>query len=194
MKQKIKTITVYASSSSRIAPVYFDAAHELGTLLAQYDITCINGGGNNGLMAAVTDAVLSGGGKVSGIIPRFMVNKGWLHPSLTETVVTPGMHRRKQLMAKKPDACIALPGGVGTLDELMEIIAWKQLGLYPHPIVILNTNDYYGDLLTLLERAQKENFLEATPSPLWSVASTAKEALDILLNGPQEDNLRALPQ
>jgi uncharacterized protein (TIGR00730 family) len=180
-KKKIKTVTVYASSCSRIPEVYFEAARELGNLMAQHRISCINGGGNKGLMAAVTDAVIGGGGSVSGIIPQFMVDRDWLHPSLTETVVTSGMHPRKQLMAEKSDACIALPGGVGTLDELMEIIAWKQLGLYPHPIIILNINDYYNDLLALLKRAQKEKFLAESPALLWSVASTAKDALDILL-------------
>jgi uncharacterized protein (TIGR00730 family) len=181
-QQKIKTITVYASSCPQIAPVYFDAARELGTLLAQYRITCINGGGDKGLMATLTDSVIAGGGTVSGIIPQFMVDNGWLHPSLSETLIVSGMHQRKQLMAKKSDACIALPGGIGTLDELMEIITWKQLGLYANPVIILNINGYYNDLLALLKRAQEEKFLQESLSALWSVAQTAKEALDILLS------------
>jgi uncharacterized protein (TIGR00730 family) len=180
MNQKIKTVTIYASSCPQIAPVYFEAAHELGALLAKHRITCINGGGDKGLMAAVTDAAIAKGGNVTGIIPQFMVDKGWLHPALTETIITSGMHPRKQLMAEKSDACIALPGGVGTLDELMEIVAWKQLGLYPHPIVILNINGYYNRLLDLLEQAQKEKFIPENRLHLWSVAQTAQEALDII--------------
>jgi uncharacterized protein (TIGR00730 family) len=188
MNQKIGTITVYASSCAQIAPVYFDAARALGILLAKQHITCINGGGDKGLMAAVTDSMIANGGQVIGIIPQFMVNKGWSHPSLSEIIITHSMHQRKKLMAEKSDACIALPGGVGTLDELMEIIAWKQLGLYPHPIIILNTNDYYRDLLTLLEKAQKEKFIPESSHALWTVAQTDEEALDQILNFSQENN------
>jgi uncharacterized protein (TIGR00730 family) len=189
LQTNIKTVTVYASSGSRIAPVYFDAAHELGRLLAEHHISCVNGAGNKGLMAAVTDSVIANGGTVIGIIPQFMVDNGWVHSSLSEMIITSGMHQRKQLMAEKSDACIALPGGVGTLDELMEIIAWKQLGLYSNPIVILNTNSYYDDLLALLKRAEKEKFIADNSLPLWSVAQTVEEALDIILNYSQGDNL-----
>ncbi|MCL1938831.1 MAG: TIGR00730 family Rossman fold protein [Candidatus Azobacteroides sp.] len=171
------TITIYAASSSRIAPVYFEAAKELGKLLAQHRITCVNGGGHSGLMACVTDAVLEQGGKVTGIIPQFMVDRGWCHPSLSERIITEGMHMRKQWMAEKSDACIALPGGVGTLEELLEIITWKQLGLYTNPIIILNINHFYDNLLRMLEEIREWNFMPSgQPSP-WQVAETPQEAL-----------------
>lgn len=176
----VKTVTVYAASSSQIAPVYFNAATELGALLAQHGMDCINGAGNKGLMAAVTDAVLEEGGQVIGIIPRFMVDEGWVHNLLTEQVVTDSMHQRKQLMAERSDACIALPGGIGTMEELLEIITWKQLGLYTKPIVILNINHFYDDLLAMLDKAVSENFLQEEHQAIWSVAATPQQALALI--------------
>jgi uncharacterized protein (TIGR00730 family) len=172
------TITIYAASSAEIAPVYARAADELGRMMARRGFTCINGGGGEGLMARVTEGVLSGGGRVIGVIPRFMVEKGWCHPRLTEQVVAPDMHRRKEWMVERSDACIALPGGVGTLEELLEIIAWKQLGLYRKPVVVLNINGYFDDLLRMLARAEGEGFLHHACGPLWSVATVAEEALE----------------
>ena len=181
MSQQINTITIYASASSRISPVYFEAAGNLGKLLAEHSITCVNGGGVNGLMAAVTDAVLENGGNVCGVIPQFMYDNGWLHPAIQEVVVTPDMHARKQTMANKSDACIALPGGVGTFEELLEIITWKQLGLYKNTIVILNTAGYYDHLLAMLNKANEEHFIHSK-STVWQVASAPEEALGLILN------------
>jgi uncharacterized protein (TIGR00730 family) len=184
MYQSIKAITVYASSGSQIAPIYFEAAKELGKLLAGNQITCINGGGNRGLMIVLSDSALSNGGKVIGIIPQFMVDEDWCHSALTERIVTPDMHTRKRLMAQKSDACIALPGGTGTMEELLEVITWRQLGLYSHPIVILNINNFYDDLLAMLDKAQKENFIYYKPDALWMVAQSPEEALHLVLNHP----------
>jgi len=171
------TITIYAASSPQVSPVYRQAAKDLGRLMAENGVTCINGAGRTGLMAQVTDAVLENGGKVIGILPQFMVDNQWGHSSLTERIVTPDMHTRKQLMAQQSDACIALPGGIGTLEELLEIITWKQLELYSKPVVILNTNGYFDDLLRMLEKAKQEQFLYHSHSPLWTVAETPEEAL-----------------
>ncbi|MDR2087264.1 MAG: TIGR00730 family Rossman fold protein [Dysgonamonadaceae bacterium] len=182
-KNEVKTIAVYASSSEAIAPVYFDAAKELGILLAQRNIRCINGAGYKGLMATLTDSMLANGGRVTGVIPRFMVDKGWKHPQLNEVIVTKGMHERKQWMAQHSDACIALPGGLGTLDELFEIIAWKQLDLYSGTVVILNINHYYDPLLMLLKQGQKEQFIPGT-SVLWQVAETVQEAIVLAATYP----------
>lgn len=180
--QQRKTITVYAASSSQIAPVYVGVAEELGKLLATNGITCINGAGKRGLMAAVTDSSLKHDGRVIGIIPQFMVEKGWDHPALTERIVTSDIHERKRLMAQKSDACIALPGGIGTMEELLEIIAWKQLGLYSGEIVVLNVANYYDDLLAMLKKAQNESFLQEKEEAMWSVASTAEEAIQFILD------------
>jgi len=182
MLQKIKAITIYAAASSRISSVYFKAAKRLGKLLAEHSITCINGGGINGLMAAVTDAVLENGGNVCGVIPQFMLDRGWIHPAIQEVIVTPDMHTRKQTMADRSDACIALPGGVGTIEELLEIITWKHLGLYSKPIVILNTNGYYEHLLAMLDKANREHFIHVESRAAYRVASTPEEAFDLIVN------------
>jgi uncharacterized protein (TIGR00730 family) len=184
MSQRIKTITVYASASPRISSVYFEAAAQLGKLLAEHSITCVNGGGVNGLMAAISNAVLENGGNVCGVIPQFMFDKGWVHPSIQEVIITPDMHSRKQTMAERSDACIALPGGVGTLEELLEIITWKHLGLYLNPVVILNTNGYYDSLLAMFAKADKENFMHDT-LVAFQVAATPEEALHFIFDQVQ---------
>jgi uncharacterized protein (TIGR00730 family) len=179
-ENRMKTITVYCASSSQIAPIYTAEAQQLGRLMAAKNIACINGAGNRGLMATLSNAILESGGKVTGIIPHFMVEEGWSHPTLTEMIVTNDMHTRKQLMAEKSDACIALPGGIGTLEELLEIITWKQLGLYTQPIVILNIHNYYDDLLRMLEKAIRENFMYLQHQHVYQVASSPEEALSII--------------
>lgn len=192
MQKEIKTITVYAASSSKIDPVYFKAAEELGERLAYYRITCINGAGSRGLMTTVSDFCLRNGGKVCGIVPRFMVDEGWVHLGLTELIVTGSMHERKELMAQKSDACIALPGGIGTMEELLEIITWKQLGLYTKPIVILNINHFYDDLLAMLEKAARENFMHHKHKAIWEVAYSPEEALkSIFQQSEWEENPRS---
>jgi uncharacterized protein (TIGR00730 family) len=187
MAQKINTITVYASASSRISSIYSEAAAKLGKLMAEHSIACINGGGINGLMAAVTNAVLENGGTVCGVIPQFMVDEGWLNPAIQNVVVTPDMHSRKQFMANKSDACIALPGGIGTMEELLEIITWKQLGLYRKPIVILNTSGFYNPLLDMLDKANSENFIHSDLSKNFQVAETPEEAINLVFNQAQQE-------
>ena len=194
MSQKIKAITVYASASARISSIYFEAAANLGKLLARHSIKCVNGGGINGLMAAVTNAVLENGGYVCGITPQFMFDNGWIHPSIQEVIITPDMHSRKQTMADKSDACIALPGGVGTLEELLEIITWKHLGLYTKPIVILNTCGYYDHLLAMLAKANKEHFFHVNPTVTWQVATSPEEAIELIFGQIQsEENKLSKP-
>lgn len=184
MNQVIKTITVYAASSSQIPLSYLNAGKDLGVLLAKYEITTITGGGNRGLMAAVADASLENGGQVIGVIPRFMKEEGWVHETLSDLIVTPDMHTRKQIMAERSDACIAMPGGVGTLEELLEIITWKQLGLYSKPVVILNIDHYYDGLLHLLNRAQEEKFMHRKHKDIWHVAYTPEDALEYIRHNP----------
>ena len=171
---------VYSASSAAIDQIYVDAAVRLGELLAKKNITCINGGGNLGLMGAVINSVLQHGGEVKGVIPKFMVDSGWCHPKLTEQIVTQTMHERKQKMAELSNAAIALPGGVGTLEELLEIITWKQLGLYKHPIIILNTNNYYSALLEMFDNMIEQNFMHERYREMWRVVATPEEAIEEL--------------
>lgn len=178
-----KRVVVYCASSAHIEEVYFDAARQLGKVLANNDITCITGGGKQGLMGAVNDSVLENGGKVKGIIPQFMIDSGWCHPQLSELVVTESMHERKFLMAKQSDAAVALPGGFGTLEELAEILTWKQLGLYKNPIVILNVNGYYDPLLAMFDKMISEKFLHHNYCNMWQVVDSPDKAIEYLQNG-----------
>lgn len=183
----IKTVCVYSASSTKIPEVYFRAADELGRLLGERGLRVVNGAGNIGLMRAVSDATLAAGGTVTGVIPRFMVEQGWYHDGLTELIVTETMHERKRRMADLADAVIALPGGCGTFEELLEIITWKQLGLFANPIVILNTDGYYDALLALFERAVRENFMRDQHSGMWAVAQTPEEAVRLIFTLPPWD-------
>ena len=178
---------VYSASSTKIAPVYFEAAEKLGRLLAKQHIRLINGAGSIGLMRSVADAVLKNGGEVTGVIPHFMVEQNWHHTGLTELIEVTSMHERKQKMANLSDGIIALPGGCGTLEELLEIITWKQLGLYLNPIIILNINGFFDPLFQMLERAIEENFMRQQHGDIWKVAQTPEEAVELLQTTPVWD-------
>jgi len=183
----INSVCVYSASSTKIDQTYFNAATKLGRLLAQKDIRLINGAGSIGLMRAVADGSLEAGGKVIGVIPRFMVEQNWHHKGLTKLVEVDSMHERKQLMADLSDGIIAMPGGCGTLEELLEIITWKQLGLYFNPIVILNINNFFDPLLAQLNEAVEQNFMRPQHAAIWSVAQTPEEAVNLLFTTPKWD-------
>ena len=183
----IKNVCVYSASSTKIDQSYFDAAEKLGKILAERKINLINGAGCLGLMCAISDATLQAGGTVTGVIPHFMVEQGWHHKGLTQLIETETMHERKQIMADMSDGVIALPGGCGTLEELLEIITWKQLGLYLNPIVILNTNGFFDPLLEMLENAIEGNFMRKQHGDIWHVAHTPEEAVELVYSIPVWD-------
>jgi len=183
----INSVCVYSASSTKIDQTYFNAATKLGELLAQKDIRLINGAGSIGLMRAVADGSLQAGGEVIGVIPRFMVEQNWHHKGLTKLVEVDSMHERKKLMADLSDGIIAMPGGCGTLEELLEIITWKQLGLYFNPIVILNINNFFDPLLAQLNEAVEQNFMRPQHAAIWSVARTPEEAVNLLFTTPKWD-------
>lgn len=182
MNNEIKQVCVYCASSTKIDRIYFDAAEELGKTLAHKKIDIINGAGNMGLMRAVSDAALAEGGKVTGVIPRFMREEGWAHSGLTKIIETETMHERKRLMAEMSDAVIAMPGGCGTMEELLEIITWKQLGLYLGPVIILNTGGFYNPLLQMLDNAIEGHFMRPVHRNIWSVACNVEEVMTELHN------------
>ena len=184
---QIHSVCVYSASCTKIARVYFEAAEKLGSLLAKQHIRLINGAGSIGLMRSVADAVLKNGGEVTGVIPHFMVEQNWHHTGLTELIEVTSMHERKQKMANLSDGIIALPGGCGTLEELLEIITWKQLGLYLNPIIILNINGFFDPLFQMLERAIEENFMRQQHGDIWKVAQTPEEAVELLQTTPVWD-------
>lgn len=175
-----KNITVFGASSAQVDKTFHDAAYELGKLFAKNDITCVCGAGRSGLMQAVSDGELDNGGKVIGVIPRFMVDNGWCHNGLTETIVTENMHERKETMSRLADAVVALPGGCGTLEELLEIITWKQLGLFHGTVIILNTNGFYNHLIDMLQHCINEHFMKDSHAILWSIANSPEDVINIL--------------
>ncbi|MBR2359136.1 MAG: TIGR00730 family Rossman fold protein [Bacteroidaceae bacterium] len=186
-RNRITSVTVYCASSTQIDECYFSAARQLGKLLAEKQIRIVNGAGSIGLMKAVSDAALEAGGEVTGVIPSFMVEQGWHHQGLSELRVTETMHERKQLMAELSNGIVALPGGCGTLEELLEIITWKQLGLYVHPIIILNTKGYFDALIEMLHHAVDEHFMRPQHKGIWQVANTPDEAVELLYTTPLWD-------
>lgn len=176
------TVCVFAASSSRIDKRYADDASELGALFARSKMNVIYGGGGIGLMGILADAVLESGGSITGVIPSFMNDEGWGHPHVSEMIVTSDMGERKKNMFAHADAVVALPGGIGTLEELTEAITLKQLGLFRGPIVILNTLNFYNSFIGFLEHMIEGNFLRKEHRGIWEVAATPAEVITALKN------------
>lgn len=181
-------ICVYAASSGCSSEAFTLLARDLGRTMARRGHCLVNGAGRTGLMAASAEGCMEAGGEAVGVIPRFMVEQGWQHPAMTRLVVTADMHERKETMARMADGCIALPGGVGTLEELLEIVTWKQLGLFLKPIVVLNAGGYYDPLLAQLDRAVDERFMRPVHRGIWRVAATAAEAVRLVEETPLWDS------
>jgi uncharacterized protein (TIGR00730 family) len=175
------TICVFASSSSRIDNEYAIAASKLGLLLAKADMDVVYGGGGIGLMGKLADAVLENGGRITGVIPSFMKDEGWDHSDVKEMILTSDMGERKKKMFSMADGIIALPGGVGTLEELTEAITLRQLGLYKGPIIILNTLNFYKSLIEFLEHMVSGNFLRYEHKGIWEIADTPETAIALLI-------------
>ena len=180
MESNNRYICVYGASSDNIAEEYKQAAYQLGKALAAKGWNCINGAGSAGLMRAVSDGFLDGGAKAVGIIPQFMVDNGWHYSRLSEIISTPDMHQRKQMMAQRSQCSIAMPGGCGTLEELLEIITWKQLSLYNKPIVIFNINGFFDSILQQLEHCIAQQFMKPTHKHLWFTAHNVQQIVDYI--------------
>lgn len=156
----MKRICVFCGSSPGSRPEYLRAAHELGNALVRRHLGLVYGGGRVGMMAEIARTVIQGGGKVIGVIPRDLVERGVALTELRDLRVVGTMHERKALMAELSDGFIALPGGLGTIEEFLEVVTWAQLGIHPKPCGILNVMKYYGTLMDFLEHAVSENFVE----------------------------------
>ncbi len=154
-------ICVYCGSSSGKHPEYTEQARAFGTEMARRGIALVYGGGKVGLMGTVADAVLAGGGKVIGVIPRQLVELEVAHPGLSELQVVDTMHQRKTRMYELSDAFVALPGGFGTMDELFEMLTWAQLGLHRYPCAFLDVRGYYRNLRTMMDHMVGEGFVRA---------------------------------
>ena len=191
--KKIQSVAIYCSSSNKVRESYMQAAHRLGELLAEAGIRLIYGDGGIGLMAAAADGALNAGGEVLGIIPQFMVDAGWNNPRSTHTIVTETMHERKATIVQETNAMVALPGGIGTFEELLECLTWKQLGLHSCPVVILNTDGYYDRLLECLDYMIDEQMMRPIHKEMYTVVNEPEEVLPAILSSADWDpNTRRL--
>ena len=160
----IKTVCVYCGSGAGTNPRFIEAATALGKIFAENDIRLVFGGGSVGMMGAVASAVLDNGGSVTGIIPDFLTTREHALNRVQETIVTPDMHERKRLMFERSDAFVALPGGIGTLEELVEQLTWKQLGRHAKPVLLANIDGFWEPLLDLIAHMRATQFIRTGQS------------------------------
>ncbi|MFL2632095.1 MAG: TIGR00730 family Rossman fold protein [Candidatus Marisimplicoccus sp.] len=177
-------ICVYCSSSSKIEKKYFDSTKELAKELIKENVEVVYGGGGGGLMGHLADVIIDNGGKITGISPKFMQDIEWTHKRLEKLELVDTMHERKSKFLENIDAVIALPGGCGTLDELIEAITLKRLGLFLKPIVIINTQGFYNPLIEMLERCVDQNFMDKRHLKMWNVVDETNNILDIIRDIP----------
>ena len=173
-------ICVYCASSAKIDEIYFEATERLAKILVNSKVQVIYGGGGHGLMGKLADTVLAQGGQIKGIMPQFMNEVEWAHKSVTDFEFTKTMHERKAKFLENIDALIALPGGPGTLEELLEAITLKRLGQFTKPIIILNTNGYYDPLIQMLERCVEEKFLRPIHAEMWTFVNQPEEVMSAI--------------
>ncbi len=178
--KRIQSLCVFCGSRSGADPVFGEAAEQLGRLLAQRGVRLIYGGGSIGLMGIVMRAVLECGGEVCGVIPEFLTRREVGNPDLTEIVVVDSMHERKRRMFELADAFAVLPGGIGTLDEAIEIITWQQLGRHSKPIAVLNVGEYWKVFESLVEQMIAQGFADAAIRNLFAVAGDVESLLATL--------------
>lgn len=175
---------VYCASSRSAHPQYRAAAFRLGEVLARAAITVVYGGGAVGSMGALADGALSQGGRVIGILPKFMAELEWGHRGLSDLTLVEDLRTRKHIMLTSSQAAIALPGGSGTLEELLEAITLKRLGLYLNPIILVNTRDFFAPLLDVLNHAVAERFMDERHLLMWQVVATPEEVPAALEQAP----------
>lgn len=183
----VKSIAVYCASSNKVRASFVAAAERLGELMAEAGMRLVYGDGGIGLMAAVARGALKAGGEVVGVIPQFMVDQGWNNPESTQTIVTQTMHERKATICEISDAMVALPGGIGTFEELLECLTWKQLGLHHNPVVILNTDGYYNNLLACIDQMVEEQMMRPIHKNMYVVVNDPEEVLPAIMNAPAWD-------
>jgi len=174
-------ICVFCGSKMGINPRFLETAIQLGRVLAERRLDLVYGGASIGLMGAVADSVMAGGGKAVGVIPEAMASKEVAHDGLTEMHVVSSMHERKSMMARLADAFVALPGGFGSFEELLEMITWAQLGIHQKPVGILNVSGYYDPLIQLFERAIEEDFIRPSNRQLFLVDQEPDRLIQTLL-------------
>jgi len=183
----IKRITVFCASSRMIHSKYFEAARQLAQVLTENHITAVYGGGSVGLMGALADYMLENGGSITGVIPHFMMKVEWGHPGVKRMIITKDMHERKRILIDGVDAVVALPGGSGTLEELLEVISLKRLGKFIKPVIIINTSGFYDPLVILLNKMVEENFMRQDHLKMWSVINHPSQLIEAIHNSEAWD-------
>jgi uncharacterized protein (TIGR00730 family) len=174
------SLCVYCGSRKGAHPAYEAAAHRIGSLIGERGWQLVYGGGNAGLMGVVANAALAAGAPVIGVIPSSLMERELGHPGLTELHVVETMHQRKQLMAERADAFLALPGGIGTFEELFEVWTWRQLGYHDKPVGLLNVGGYYDRLLAFMAQSVADGFVPPAQQQLLQVGNEPAELLDRL--------------
>ena len=174
----MRAICVFCGASAGNRPAYAEAARSLAATLAERDLTLIYGGGSIGVMGVLADAMLAGGGRVIGVLPEHLSRREVAHAGVTEMHIVGSMHERKALMARRADAFIALPGGLGTLEELFEVLTWSQLGLHSKPCALLNVDDYYDPLIAFLDGAVARGFVQPRHREMLLIDSHPARLLD----------------
>ena len=190
-KRQLKRICVYCASSTQADPEYRDAARETGRLLAREGCEIIYGGGGLGSMGALADGALEEGGRVIGVLPEFMQELEWGHSKVSELKIVASLHERKLEMIEKADGIIALPGGSGTFEELLEALTWKRLALYTNPIALLNTRSYYDAFQRMMEQAVGERFMNQQHLQMWTLVDRPQELIPALRDAPEWDPEKA---
>jgi len=188
---KLKRVAVYCGSANGSDPVFLAEATALGSAIAKAGLGLVYGGASVGLMGAVADAALAGGAEVIGVLPEILSGSEIAHRGLTRLELVPSMHERKARMVKLADAFLMLPGGYGTLDEMMEIVTWKQLRLHAKPCILINTANYWDGLLAFLDRAVEAGFLKAENRRLLDVVGTAAEAVQVAVLSSQAGGIHS---
>lgn len=184
--KKIKSLCVYCGSSGNVDPDFREAAKTMGEAMASQGIQLVYGGGHVGLMGIIADAVMNSGGKAVGIIPEHISSREVQHKGLTELHVVDTMHVRKQMMVDRADAFLILPGGIGTLDELCEIMTWRQLGIHDKPIIIANIKNYWTPFLNMVDHIIEQGFMRGGDSRLVTVVEDLSDVLPALEQAPEE--------
>lgn len=186
--REIKKVTVFCASSAKLAPKYFEATKLIAEVLVANNTTLIYGGGAVGLMGQLADTVIEKKGKIIGIMPSFMHQVEWQHKGINELILTEDMAERKKRFLEGVDALIALPGGCGTLEELIEAITLKRLGVFIKPIIILNLDGFFDPLIEMLERCISEQFMREEHRDIWTIINHPKELIEAILNAPKWDH------
>lgn len=181
-------ICVFCASSAKVSEQYFEATRQVAKCLVEHKATIVYGGGSVGLMGCLADTALHLGGEVVGILPRFMDKVEWGHKGIANMTLVKDMRERKKLLIKNVDAVLALPGGCGTLEELMEVYTLKRLGKFTKPIIVLNTNGFYTHLEQFIDKMIDENFMRPEHRQIWQMVRQPDEIITAILSAPQWDS------